>query len=284
MADRPTIERIAKILARANSDNEAEAEAALRGAFARMNRDGVSFSDLLSLPERDLYQDALVRLAEYIVKNQSDLSPSQRRDLYAAYLARIVAKFSGSGQGREGESSQDQAQREREEQARAYEGRRRQEEARRGRSEVPPRQEQPSGSGTRSREPFKRQNGSTTKFSLQLPLAFDAMRFPISFSPSQFFFFFFGASSYIGSIYSYPKLAVKLLFTSIFVGFLTAGALALGGAYILKIWPFEPLRWLYRFLFFTPEFGFSVIIFITSYVFYERGWYPRGPRQGSRRG
>ena len=200
--------------------------------------------------------------------------------MYAAYLARIVAKFSGSAQGRGGESSQDQAQREREEQAKAYEERRRQEEARRGRSEVPPQQEQPSSSGTGSSKPFKRQNGSTAKFSLQLPLVFDATRFPISFSPSQFFLFFFGASSYIGSIYSYPKLAVKLLFTSIFVGFLTAGALILGGAYLLGVWPFEPLRWLYRLLFATPEFGFCLIIFITSYVFYERGWYPRGPRQG----
>ena len=217
MADRGSIERIAKILARANSDNVGEGETALLGAYARMNRDGVTFTDLLSLPERDLYQDALVRLAEHIVKEQGNLSPSQKRTLYAEYLKRIVEKFSPGSGGRGGESSKDQAQREREEQARAYEERRRQEEARRGRSEVPPQQEQPSSSGTGSSKPFKRQNGSTAKFSLQLPLVFDATRFPISFSPSQFFLFFFGASSYIGSIYSYPKLAVKLLFTSIFV-------------------------------------------------------------------
>ena len=86
MADRTSIERIAKILARANSDNVGEGETALLGAYARMNRDGVTFTDLLSLPERDLYQDALVRLAEHIVKEHGDLSPSQKRTLYACLL------------------------------------------------------------------------------------------------------------------------------------------------------------------------------------------------------
>ena len=142
MADRTSIERIAKILARANSDNVGEGETALLGAYARMNRDGVTFTDLLSLPERDLYQDALVRLAEHIVKEQGNLSPSQKRTLYAEYLKRIVEKFSPGSEGRGGESPKDQAQREREEAARTYEERRRQEEARRARSEPPPRREQ----------------------------------------------------------------------------------------------------------------------------------------------
>ena len=150
MADRTSIERIAKILARANSDNVGEGETALLGAYARMNRDGVTFTDLLSLPERDLYQDALVRLAEHIVKEQADLSPSQKRTLYAEYLKRIVEKFSPGSGGRAGESSprkkaedeQTNPNREREEAARAYEERRRQEEARRARSAPPPRREQ----------------------------------------------------------------------------------------------------------------------------------------------
>lgn len=142
MADRTSIERIAKILARANSDNVGEGETALLGAYARMNRDGVTFTDLLSLPERDLYQDALVRLAEHIVKEQGNLSPSQKRTLYAEYLKRIVEKFSPGSEGRGGESPKDQAQREREEAARTYEERRRQEEARRARSEPPPQREQ----------------------------------------------------------------------------------------------------------------------------------------------
>ena len=56
MSDRETISRIAKILARAGSDNPNEAAQALQGAYKRMVRDGVSLPDLLSLPLEELYQ------------------------------------------------------------------------------------------------------------------------------------------------------------------------------------------------------------------------------------
>lgn len=95
MATRDQIERIATILARATSDNENEAAKALESTLKRMNRDGVTVQDLLSLPEEKLYQDALVRLADIIVKSRDDLSPPKRRELYAAYLGLIVEKFSG---------------------------------------------------------------------------------------------------------------------------------------------------------------------------------------------
>lgn len=95
MADRDATSRIAKILARATSENENEAAAALNSAYARMKRDGVTVRDLLALPEQELYQDALVRLVDLVVKDQPDLSPSERRELYAKYFELVAAKFAG---------------------------------------------------------------------------------------------------------------------------------------------------------------------------------------------
>ncbi len=114
MADYATVSRVAKILARATSPEENEAKSALDHAYKRMVRDGVTLQDLLTLPEAELFQDALVRLVDVILSNQADLSPSAKRAAYAEYMRLIVAKFSGAGQSStSGESS-------REEQARAY--------------------------------------------------------------------------------------------------------------------------------------------------------------------
>ena len=114
MADYATVSRVAKILARATSPEENEAKSALDHAYKRMVRDGVTLQDLLTLPEAELFQDALVRLVDVILSNQADLSPSAKRAAYAEYMRLIVAKFSGAGQSSTaGESS-------REEQARAY--------------------------------------------------------------------------------------------------------------------------------------------------------------------
>ena len=99
MADRETISRIGKILARATSDSPNEAEAALKSAYARMQRDGVTVHDLLTLPLQELYQDTVVRLIELIVQDQANLSPSSRRELYAQYLQMVVGKFSGDRAG-----------------------------------------------------------------------------------------------------------------------------------------------------------------------------------------
>ena len=97
MADRATVERIAKFVARAAmTDNKPEAEAALSGAYARMKRDGVSFDDLLTLPEELLYQRGLMDLAAHIVAAQTELSEGAKRDLYSRYATQVVRKFSGS--------------------------------------------------------------------------------------------------------------------------------------------------------------------------------------------
>lgn len=137
MPDQATIQRIAKLLARATSPEAGEAQAALEGACKRMKRDGVSFGDLLTLPTNDLYQDVLVRLVSLMLADQPNLSPAGRREAYAKYMQQIVAKFSGDWDGQQagqgsssGQSQQDQ---DREAAARAYEERRRAEEAARER-------------------------------------------------------------------------------------------------------------------------------------------------------
>jgi Protein of unknown function (DUF2786) len=137
MPDQVTIQRIAKLLARATSPEAGEAQAALEGAFKRMKRDGVSFTDLLTLPTDDLYQDVLVKLVSLLLADQPNLSPAGRREAYARYMQQIVAKFSGDWDGNQaGQGSgggQNQQDDDREAAARAYEERRRAEEAARER-------------------------------------------------------------------------------------------------------------------------------------------------------
>ena len=85
MPDQRTISLIAKILARAGSDNQNEATAALEGAYKRMVRDGVTIRDLLSLPLGELYQDTLVKLIDVILADQPNLSLPAKREAYAEY-------------------------------------------------------------------------------------------------------------------------------------------------------------------------------------------------------
>ena len=133
MPDQATIQRIAKLLARATSPEAGEAQTALEGAHKRMMRDGVSFDDLLALPTNDLYQDVLVRLVSLMLAERQNLSPASRREAYAKYMQKIVAKFSGDWDGQQaGQGNgrgQSQQYDDREAAARAYEQRRRAEEA-----------------------------------------------------------------------------------------------------------------------------------------------------------
>lgn len=132
-----SIQRIAKLLARATSPEAGEAQTALEGAYKRMKRDGVSFGDLLTLPTNDLYQDVLVSLVPLMLADQTNLSPAGRREAYAKYMQQIVAKFSGDWDGQQAGqgsgSGQTQQDDDREAAARAYEERRRAEEAARER-------------------------------------------------------------------------------------------------------------------------------------------------------
>jgi|GEM_PF-6881611 len=109
MATRSDAERIAKFLARAAmTDSAAEADMSVRSAYARMQRDGVTFDDLLRLSDDALYQRGLIALVEYIVASSTELSESGKRELYAKYLQQVAARFSSSRTERE-EQQQEKA-------------------------------------------------------------------------------------------------------------------------------------------------------------------------------
>lgn len=93
MADRETISRIAKILARGTSGNPGEADAAIDGAYKRMVRDRVTIKDLLTLPLVELYQEALIKLVFVVLENQTNLTPPERRKAIENYMALITARF-----------------------------------------------------------------------------------------------------------------------------------------------------------------------------------------------
>lgn len=114
MPDRATIERIAKFIARASmNDSQHEADAAIKSAYARMQRDGVSLDDVLSLPEELLYQKGLMDLVAYMVGQETTLSESSKRDLYARYVGKVAARFSkdarGSESSRAGEGTREES-------------------------------------------------------------------------------------------------------------------------------------------------------------------------------
>ena len=203
MADRDTISRVAKILARATSSTEPhEAAAALLGAYKRMVRDGVTLPDLLTLPVKELYQDALVKLIEVILNDQPSLSPPERREAYAEYMRLIVAKFSG------------EAGRSREDEAREYEARRKRAEAERHQAPPPESDE----------KPFSRQNAQTPE--PPAATAFRVGRFVFSFSPATFFLvmrILFGRDSISWHAFHAPGRALRLFAASLLFGCAFAG-------------------------------------------------------------
>jgi hypothetical protein len=287
MADSSTIQRIAKILARVTSDNAGEADTALHSALARMKRDGVTLRDLLTLPESDLYQSSLVKLAELIVQEQTNLSQSARRELYAKYLALIVLKFSGGSSSPPGDDSTGKGtskqSSDRESQRKEYEQRSRDEEARRAKD----RANHDAGTGNRTpppenkQKPEKQENGNTqSSTNVDLPLAWDSSRFPFSFSPARFFSFLFGSESFIGCIYGYPGMAFKLFFNSLLVGGVTAVLIAGILLYIHSTWQIYIVAYIFTNFFHESYKGYFLIIFITAYIQYEKGYFPRMPRHG----
>lgn len=210
MADREAIRRVAKILARATSSEPEEASTALNGAYKRMVRDGVTLQDLLSLPVAELYQNTLVRLAEVIIADTPDLSPSERREAYSAYLVRIVAKFSNpnASPGGGGGASSDASDRERESQE--YEHRRAAEEqARRrqaGQNQSTAGKAQESAGKTQSR-----QNGNTAGSGRGFAFTFADRRY--WFSTDTFFATLkesFSAGSLFSNSLRHPLPALRL--------------------------------------------------------------------------
>jgi hypothetical protein len=180
MPDRKTISVIAKILARAGSENPNEAKSSLEGAYKRMDRDGVSFEDLLSLPISDLYQDTLVKLVDVILADKPHFSPSAKRAAYAEYIRLIVIKFSGASDGYSDKSTEStQQSKSREEEAREYEARRQREEAARSRTG------QSESSNQENNSQFNHQNSKTEK--QENVFSWTIRRHTFSFSPEAFF-------------------------------------------------------------------------------------------------
>lgn len=227
MSDRETISRVAKILARAGSDNANEAAQALQGAYKRMVRDGVSLRDLLSLPLSELYQDTLVKLIDVILADQPNLSLSSKRAAYSEYILLIVARFSSARDGQSESSTAssghtDQA-RDRAEKAREYEERRQRQESERGRAggsapSPPPRPEE---------KPFKRQNANTPQRQNK-SYPFKIGKFNVSFSPATFFSALqalFGRESIAWYMLHAPGRALRLFAASMLYGCAFAGVL-----------------------------------------------------------
>lgn len=185
MPTQATIQRIAKLLARATSPEAGEAQAALEGAFKRMKRDGVSFDDLLALPQDDLYQDILVKLIDLMLADQPNLSHASRREAYKQYMLLIVAKFSGGWDGqRAGEGSRGNNQDDdRETAAREYERRRQAEEATRQRNGGDDQNTRQQGE-TRQDKEFKSSNSQTPKQENAYTWSWQGKAF--SFSPAVF--------------------------------------------------------------------------------------------------
>jgi hypothetical protein len=226
--DRATISRIAKILARAGSDNPNEAAAALDGAFKRMVRDGVTLHDLLSLPTDELYQDTLVKLVDLILADQPNLSPSSKREAYSQYLLLIAARFSGAWDGQGDRSSGSSAggsagQGSREQEAREYEERRAREEAarRRANPEPPP----------QSESPYKQENSKTPEH--KNAYTFSLGKFAFSFSPASFFSALqavFGRGSIVWHALHDPLRALRLFAACFLFGAAFAGVVLIVAA------------------------------------------------------
>ena len=232
MADRETIARVAKILARATSPEPGEAAAALNGAYKRMIRDGVTLQDLLSLPVSELYQNTLTRLADIIVENTPGLSPSERREAYRVYLERIVAKFtdtsSRAGQGGTSRGDGSDRSQERDEYRRRYEeqtrDRQRQEDVGRARQ-----------ANEESRENGKtgtRENGKSTP---------GPRGFRFSFADRRYFFNLdaftaslresFGAGTLWTNAFRHPAAAARLFLASALWGAGFAGVVIVTAAF-----------------------------------------------------
>lgn len=178
MPTQETISRIAKILARAGSDNQNEATAALEGAYKRMVRDGVTIQDLLSLPISELYQDTLVKLIGVILADQPNMSHPTKRAAYAEYIQIISAKFSGSSDRNQSNGSANPGKN-REDEAREYEERRAREERARGRAE------QGRASSQEREPPFRGENVDTQSQDRRYTWSIRNRIF--SFSPRAFF-------------------------------------------------------------------------------------------------
>lgn len=218
MPDRESISRIAKILARAGSDNPGEAAAALQGAYKRMVRDGVTLRDLLSLPIEELYQDSLVKLIDLLLAEQSNLSPVGKREAYSQYMLMIVGKFSGGWNSHENQGNAQSSDQSRSDAAKEYEERRKREEEVRKRGQGG-QGNQTSGSQQKDDSSFQSEKSPTRKQWKTRNIKLGKLH--LSFSPAGFFSaiqILFGRGSITWHALRQPGSAFRLFAASMLWG------------------------------------------------------------------
>jgi hypothetical protein len=96
MTENSKARTVAKILARISGETEENVQNTLRQTYIRYRKEGISFSDVVNLPD-PLYQDGLIEFAKYIA-DQEESDSYARRSRYDGYLRMIATRFA-TGQG-----------------------------------------------------------------------------------------------------------------------------------------------------------------------------------------
>jgi hypothetical protein len=96
MTENSKARTVAKILARISGETEENVQNTLRQTYIRYRKEGISFSDVVNLPD-PLYQDGLIEFAKYIA-DQEESDSYAKRSRYDGYLRMIATRFA-TGQG-----------------------------------------------------------------------------------------------------------------------------------------------------------------------------------------
>jgi hypothetical protein len=96
MTENSKARTVAKILARISGETEENVQNTLRQTYIRYRKEGISFSDVVNLPD-PLYQDGLIEFAKYIA-DQEESDSYAKRTRYDGYLRMIATRFA-TGQG-----------------------------------------------------------------------------------------------------------------------------------------------------------------------------------------
>lgn len=107
--ENPKARSVAKIIARVSDETAEIARNTLRHAYGRYQKEGLSFSDLVRLPD-PLYQDGLIEFAKYVATQEAPEGGFEFRRRYDEYLLLINRRFAPeAGPSREEarEASQD---------------------------------------------------------------------------------------------------------------------------------------------------------------------------------
>lgn len=273
MPDRETISRIAKILARATNSNEHESAQAIKSAYARMKRDGVTFEDLLSLPAEELEQSALNKLLDHILADDTSLSPKERRDRYSEFSLIIALKFAGVEPNTAKAQSESRHQTKDEEASRKEQARRyRERNEQTGSQNKAEQGSQQSAQSDRAEQKTQDQQTQNAKTG-DTVRTFNFFGKTFSFSPATFFSGMseaFGRGSFFHSCLSRPISGLHLLFASFIFGIIAAMlfVMVIGLVYATISFPVPNLS-------FTNAFAAIATFFIAIKArhLYLAGWF-----------